>query len=73
MEAAAYDGMLTLDGCVRGATLTTLHDVASHRAVAEIGDRDRSDSENDVLLRSSTEIHQAAFPRQLVIFDDQFD
>ena len=73
VEAATYDRKLTLDGCVRGTTLATLNYVSSHGAVAEIRDRQQSDSGNDVLLRSGPEIVQTTFPRQLIVFDDQLD
>lgn len=73
VKAAAYDRQLTLDGCVRGTTLATLDNVGSHRAVAEVRDRQQSDSGNDVLLRSGPEIVQTTFPRQLIVFDDQLD
>jgi hypothetical protein len=73
VEATTYDRKLTLDGCVRDTTLATLNNVGSHRAVAEIRDRQRTDSGNNVLLRSGPEIVQTTFPRELIVFDDQLD
>jgi hypothetical protein len=72
VEAPTYDRKLTLNGCVRGITLATLNNVGSHSAVAEIRDRQQSDSGEDV-LRLGPEIVQTTFPRQLIVFDDQLD